>query len=83
MNVALLKKDGNILLPQAVVKKLSHGNRFVVVEDKGTLVLKPLKKVDIISLPSRIKTGKAMTLAQISEEVHAQRKRKRVSSGKK
>lgn len=82
MNVALLKKDGNIL-PQAVVKKLSHGNRFVVVEDEGTIVLKPLKKVDIISLPSRVKTGKALTLAQISKEVHAQHKGKRVSSGKK
>ena len=83
MNVALLKKDGNILLPSAIMKKLSNSNRFVVVEDEGTIVLKPLKKVDIISLPLKLKTGKAMSLAQISEEVHEQRKGKRVSSGKK
>lgn len=76
MKVAQLTKDGNLVLPKEITKKLKDKGRFIIVEDDENILLKPIKKGNILSLPAKCKGEKAMTLDEISDEVHKYRKSK-------
>jgi bifunctional DNA-binding transcriptional regulator/antitoxin component of YhaV-PrlF toxin-antitoxin module len=77
MKIAVLTKEGNILLPQETIAKLKGKNSFIVIEDEESILLKPIKKVDILSLPEKVNDKNAMSLEEISDEVHRYRSEKK------